>query len=210
MIYLKNIDDQWEKTSSPSLREKGPHRNGGFKDAFTNNVVLVYATKGNKEENSWYCNRARYDAETFGYLGNGSFEIVKDTDFDPVKFKDRNVVLYGNSDNNSAWDALLENCPIQVSNNIVKMDDTELKGGKWGAFFIYPRLDSERASVGVVTASGPEGMKAAFANDYLGRDAFPDFVVFDKSMMVNGISGVKCTGFFGNDWTLKNGDLVWK
>ncbi|MCB0732044.1 MAG: alpha/beta hydrolase, partial [Ignavibacteriae bacterium] len=210
VIYLKNIDGKWKNTSSPSFKEKGPHRNGGIKDAFTNNVVLVYATMGNEEENSWYYNRARYDAETFGYLGNGSFEIVKDTDFDLNKFKDRNVVLYGNSDNNSAWDALLENCPIQVSNNSVKMDNTKLEGQKWGAFFIYPRYDSEKASVGVVTASGQEGMKAAFANDYLGRDAFPDFVVFDQSMMVDGISGIKCTGFFGNDWTLTNGDLVWK
>jgi len=209
-VYLMKNDNRWKTISSPSLKEKGPHRNGSFKDAFNNYVVLVYATQGSQNENEWYYNRARYDAETFGYLGNGSFEIVKDTEFELNKFKDRNVVLYGNKNNNAAWKKLLDNCPIQVTTNNVKIGEKELAGGKWGAFFIYPRFDSNNASVGVVTASGEKGMKAAFANDYLGRDAFPDIVIFDETMMVDGIPGIKCTGFFGNDWTLKNGDIVWK
>ncbi len=208
-VFLKEQDGKWVVSQKPSPKEKGPHRNGGFKDAFNNHVVLVFATKGNDSENAWYYNRARFDAQTFGYLGNGSFEIVKDTDFKPSKFKDRNVVLYGNKDNNAAWNKLLKKCPVQVSDNEIRMGDKNLTGTQWGSFFIYPRPDSDAASVGVVTATGEEGMKAAFANDYLGRDAFPDLIIFDAAMMADGISGLECAGFFGNDWSVENGDFQW-
>ncbi len=76
-------------------------------------------------------------------------------------------------------------CPVQIS-------------------FIYPRQDSDKASVGVVTASGEKGMKGAYANDYLvNGTTFPDLMLFDDTMMKDGISGVKCSGYFGNDWSVK-------
>jgi pimeloyl-ACP methyl ester carboxylesterase len=209
-IYFEKNGDEWQKCEVPSLKDKGPHRNGGFKNAFTNNVVLVYATHGSKSENEWYFNRARFDAEKFYYLGNGSFEVIKDSDFTPEKYTDRNVVLYGNRDNNSGWKKLLKNCPVQVTKKQFTVGDKELKGDQWAGLFIYPRPDSDKASVGVVTATGEKGMKAAFGNDYLGRPAYPDFLLFDDTMMCEGISGIKCAGFFGNDWSVKNGDFVWK
>jgi pimeloyl-ACP methyl ester carboxylesterase len=209
-IFLKQNSGNWEISDAPPLKEKGPHRNGGFKDAFNNNVVLVYASKGTEKENEWYYNRAKYDAEKFGYLGNGSIEIIEDTDFSLSAFLNRNVVLYGNKDNNTAWNKLLNNCPVQVSKNILAVGDDQLTGENLGTYFIYPRFDSDNASVGVVSATGEKGMIAAFANDYLGRDAYPDIIVFDDTMMIKGISGIKCTGFFGNDWSISNGDLIWK
>lgn len=106
--------------------------------------------------------------------------------------------------------ALLKKCPVQVSNNEFKTGSEILKGTQWAGLFIYPRYDSDKASVGVVTATGEKGMKAAFANNYLGRPAYPDLLIFDDTMMKDGISGVKCAGFFGSDWSVENGDFVWK
>ena len=106
--FFKKEKDKWTKTSKPSLSEKGPHRNGGFKDAFRNNMVFVYATKGSAEENDWYYHKALFDAEKFYYRANGNVEMIKDTDFSLKKYADRNVILYGNKDNNSAWKALLK------------------------------------------------------------------------------------------------------
>ena len=77
-VFLKEKVGVWEVSNVPSLKEKGPHRNGGFKDAFRNNVVFVYATKGTNYENEWYYNKARFDAETFWYRANGAIEIIKD------------------------------------------------------------------------------------------------------------------------------------
>ena len=39
-LFFKETNDKWEKVAAPSLSQKGPHRNGGFKDAFRNNVVF--------------------------------------------------------------------------------------------------------------------------------------------------------------------------
>ncbi len=78
-------------------------------------------------------------------------------------------------------------------------------------YFIVPRNDSDRASVGVVTATGNKGMKAAYANHYLvNGTTFPDVVLFDSELLNQGINAVKQAGFFGNDWSIKNGDFEWK
>jgi len=209
--YLKKIDSIWQISSSPSKQEKGPHRYGGFKDAFNNNVLLVYASKGSENENTWYFNRARFDAETFWYRANGNIEIVKDVNFTLKKYPNRNVIIYGNEDNNAAWKLLLKDSQIQVKNNEVNFNGKKLSGNQWGMYFIVPRKDSDFASVGVITATGTKGMKAAYMNHYLvNGTTFPDVVLFDDSVLTDGASEVKCAGFFGNDWSIENGEFEWK
>ncbi|MEM9824515.1 MAG: alpha/beta hydrolase, partial [Bacteroidota bacterium] len=202
---------KWRETEPLETKEKGPHRNGGFKDAFRNQFVLVYATSGNDQENEWYYNRAKFDAEKFWYRANGNVELVADHAFQATQYRDQNVILYGNEDNNKVWDQLLVNCPISVRNGSFKIGNRTLSGDQWGAYFIYPRSDSDFASVGVVTASGIKGMKAAYANDYLvNGTTFPDVMIFDHKMMQKGLEGIAASGFFGNDWSVKNGDFVWR
>ena len=209
--YLKKTDDQWVLSQAPSAMEKGPHRNGGFKDAFRNKVVLVYASQGTDTENEWYYNRARFDAETFWYRANGNIEIVADTQFNLKKYNDRNVVIYGNKDNNAAWKLLLKNSPIQVTNNEVNFNGKKITGKQWGMYFIVPRSDSSIASIGVVTATGMTGAKAAYMNHYLvNGTTFPDVLLFDNQVLTNGSSFVKCAGFFGNDWSIEHGEFEWK
>ena len=209
-IFLKEINNEWSISSSPSLHEKGPHRNGGFKDAFRNNMIFVYATKGSKVENEWYYNKARFDAETFWYRGNGNIEIVKDVDFSLKKYPYQNVILYGNKDNNAAWKILLNKSPVQVGKNEVSFGEKKIFGDQWGLYFIVPRKDSEIASIGVVTATGTIGMKSAYANHYLvNGTTFPDFLLFDNTVLTHGVSAVKCAGFFGNDWSIENGEFEW-
>jgi dienelactone hydrolase len=210
-VFIEKINDEWAITSKPSLKEKGPHRNGGFKDAFKNNVVFVFGTNGTKAENEWYYNKARFDAETFWYRANGNIELIRDVDFNPEKYPNQNVIIYGNENNNTAWKKILSGSPIQVKNNEVHFGNNILKGSQWGLYFIVPRKDSDIASIGVVTATGTKGMKAVYANHYLVNEtSFPDVLLFDNQVLIQGISTVKCAGFFGNDWTVENGDFEWK
>lgn len=210
-LFFAEIEGTWKIVPEPSLKEKGPHRNGGFKDAFRNDVVFVYATKGSEMENEWYYNKARFDADTFWYKANGNIELIADTDFSPRDFPDRNVVIYGNKNNNAAWDKLLRNSPVQVSNNNLTFGGRSLDGSNWGLYFIVPRTDSNIASVGVVTATGSQGMKAAYANHYLvNGTTFPDFTLFNATVLTQGVDAVKCAGFFGNDWSIEKGDFEWK
>ena len=209
-VFLTAKSGDWTVSDTPSLQEKGPHRNGGFKDAFRHNVLFVYATKGSTIENEWYYNKAKFDAETFWYRANGTIEVVKDTDFNPKKYADRNVILYGNKSNNAAWNKLLKNSPIQVENNLVAIGAKKLIGSQWGMYFTVPRSDSNVASIGVITATGSNGMKATYANHYLvNGTTFPDVLLFDNTVISNGDKAIKCAGFFGNDWSIKTGDFKW-
>lgn len=209
--FFKKLNGTWQTSTKPTLQEKGPHRNGGFKDAFNNQMVFVYATQGSTIENEWYLNKARLDAETFYYRANGSVELVPDADFNPKKYADRNIVLYGNSDNNTAWKKLLKDFPVQVENNRVVLDGKELQGKQWGLYFIAPRKDSDTASIGIVSATGVGGMKAIYSNHYLlNGTSYPDLTLFSNTIMEYGTDAVKCAGFFGNDWSFENGDFQWR
>ena len=209
-VFLTAKNGEWTLANKPSLQEKGPHRNGGFKDAFRHNVVFVYATKGSTIENEWYYNKAKFDAETFWYRANGTIEVIKDTDFNAKKYADRNVIVYGNKSNNAAWNKLLKNSPIQVENNLVTIGTKKLTGNQWGLYFTVPRTDSDFASIGIVTATGTNGMKATYANHYLvNGTTFPDVLLFDNTVISNGDKAVKCAGFFGNDWSIEKGDFKW-
>ncbi len=211
ILSLTKNNDSWQVSQKPPLNQKGPHRNGGFKDAFRNNMVFVYASKGTVSENEWWYHRALFDAEKFYYRGNGNIELIKDSDFSPEKYPDQNVIIYGNRDNNMAWESLLYNCPLQVENGKISMQDKSFDGGEYGIYFIYPRPDSNIASAGVVSATGEKGMKATFVNLYLENGTtFPDLILVNSKVIKEGVAGIEVAGFFGNDWSIEKGDFVWR
>lgn len=208
-VIVRYDANTWREISVLPYNQKNPDRYGGFKLAFANNVVFVYATNGTAEENDWYQNKARFDAETFLYRGNGSIEIIPDNKFKVEAYANRNVVIYGNANNNLAWKTLLANCPVQVTRNGIKFGSQIIEGNDLGTYFIYPRPDSKTASVGVVAGTGTAGMKSLYPNDYFsGITGFPDLLIFTLDWIKEGLDGVKVSGFFGNDWSVENGDFV--
>jgi hypothetical protein len=195
----------WEVGASLDMRQKGPHRGSTLKEAFNHRMVFVYATKGNAEENKWAYSKARYDAEVWYYRGNGSVDVIADKDFDLTKYADRGIVLYGNASTNAAWQKLLMDCPIQIKRGLITMGSKSFSGNDIAAYFLWPRPDSDIASVAVVGGTGITGMKATEANQYYaGGSGFTDYVVFSAEMLKDGASGIKAAGFYGNDWTLKD------
>ncbi|MDR1879515.1 MAG: prolyl oligopeptidase family serine peptidase, partial [Tannerellaceae bacterium] len=157
----------WNSIDRIDPKQKYALRYGGFKQAYDNHVVFVYATRGNAKENEWYRNKARFDAETFYYRGNGSVDVIPDTDYTPAAYKDRNVVVYGNRNNNSAWPLLLKECPIQVGNGEITAGGHAYRGDDLATCFIYPHPESDTASVGVVAGTGDAGMRATSPNNYI-------------------------------------------
>jgi len=81
-------------------------------------------------------------AEGFYYRGNGSIDVIPDTEFD-ANSTDRNVILFGNADTNSAWPAVLKDSPIQVANGSAKVGDHDLKGDDLAVLFLRPRAGSD-------------------------------------------------------------------
>ncbi len=200
---------KWSLSTNGLEKGKNPLRSGTFKEPFKNRMVFVYATKGTPEENSWAFDKARYDAETWYYRGNGAVELVPDSEFDSEKFKDRGVILYGNATNNLAWNKLLANCPVRVSAGKIVVGSHEFVGSDLATYFTWPRADSKVASVAVVAGTGKVGMQATNANQYFaGGSGFPDLMIYSAEMLEKGFKGVKMAGFFGNDWSVEKGDFV--
>ncbi|HNQ38161.1 MAG TPA: alpha/beta hydrolase-fold protein [Prolixibacteraceae bacterium] len=196
-------DAGWEQGTPPGAEQKGLHRNGTFKEPFNHRMVFVYGTSGTREENAWAEAKARFDAETWYYRGNGSVDIVADRDFKPADYSDRGIILFGNAVTNSAWAPLLGSCPIQVTRGSLTMGGKTYSGDHLGAYLMYPRPGSDTLTVGAITGTGLPGMRAAYANQYFtGGSGFPDFMIFTTGMVRDGVSGILEAGFFDNHWKL--------
>jgi dienelactone hydrolase len=208
-LFLVKENGVWTKAEPPTTNAKGPHRYGTFKDAFNNNMVYVYGTTGTKEENEWSLGKARYDAETWYYRGNGAIDIISDKDFSPEKYKDRGIIIYGNKNSNAAWKQVLNDCPIQVERNKIVITGKTWEGDDLAAYFVWPLRNSTIASVAVISGTGVKGMKAANANQYFaGASGFPDFMIYRLGMLQSGTGDIKMAGFYDNNWQLSETEYV--
>jgi pimeloyl-ACP methyl ester carboxylesterase len=210
-VLLLKEGTQWVVTTQPDAWQKGPHRYGTFKEAFNHRMILVYGTRGAKEENAWSLGKAIFDAESWYYRGNGSVDIIADKDYSIEKYKDRGVILYGNKSTNSAWNILLSDCPIQVERNKITAGNKVWNGDQFGAYIVWPIRSSPVASVAVVGGSGLKGMQAASANQYYaGASGFPDFMIFGLDMLHKGAGELKMAGFYNHNWQLTEQDMMQK
>jgi len=203
LVWLAHRDGAWSVLAAPPpAGEKSPARDGLFKTAFTNRFTCVYGTGGDEAENAALLSRARYDADTFAYRGNGAVRVLADHAFDPTAAPDENVVLYGNASNNSAWDGLLSTSPLQVSAGRVSLGASEWTGDAFGGVLIRPRPGSDRASVGAVFGTGRTGLRLTERIPYfLSGVGVPDYVVMQPAVLEGDVAGVVAAGFFSRDWS---------
>ena len=210
-LWFIKRSGKWETETRPNATEKNPARTGPFKQAFRNRMLFVYGTQGTTEENAWAYSRARYDAESFWYRGNGAVDVVADTAFRPGRERDRSVILYGNADTNGAWNALLPVSPVVVSHKGVRIGERDTAGSDLACLFVRPRPGSDRALVAVVGGSGLSGMRLTDRLPYFTSGVeYPDCIVFRPDLLTKGAGGVVTAGFFGLDWGVPTGEFVWQ
>lgn len=203
-VYLKGYP-RWEIAGPPDAQHKNNIRTGTFKEAFNHRMVFVYGTRGNTEEDRWAFNKARYDAEVWYYRGNGAVDIIADKDFTLDKFRDRGVILYGNSETNSAWNFLLKDCPVNVTRDRITAGSDVFEGKDLATYFTWPRPDSDIAMTAVISGTGLAGMSAADANQYFAAGSgFPDYMIFSVEMLKRGSDAIRAAGFYDNKWKLKD------
>ncbi len=202
-VYLLKENGKWKITGVPFAKEKSPARYGTFKDPFNHHMVFIYATGGSAEENQWSRDKARFDAETWYYRANGAVDIVADKDYFYDKYEGRNVILYGNANNNTAWKKLLGDCPIQIEKNRITAGQQSFTGDDLAAYFTWPIKQSTINSVGVIGGTGLKGMQATLGNQYFaGGSGFADYMIFSLDMLAKGSAGIKMTGYFDNQWRI--------
>lgn len=208
-IFLTKSSGSWNLSGPLSDQHKNPLRYGTIKEAFNNNMVFVYGTRGNDEENKWAYEKARFDAERFWYQGNGNIPVISDKEFDLSAYKDRNIIIYGNSETNSAWNLLLKNSPVQVYNNKIVFGNKVYKGKDIACIMTYPVENSRSAVAGVISGTGITGMRLTnYAPYFNPANNLPDLTIFDTGILKSDEKGIRCTGFFGNDWSAEKGEFV--
>jgi pimeloyl-ACP methyl ester carboxylesterase len=209
--YLERTNNHWRVIPPPAASLKNPTRSGPVKSAFDHHVLFVYGTQGTSDETNWALAKARYDAETFWYRGNGSIDLISDTKFDPAdpRDHDRSVILYGNADTLRCWTALLSDSPVRVARHAVLIGRERIEADDLACVFVRPRPGSDIASVAVVGGTGLPGMRLTDRLPVFSSGvAFPDVFVADTTMLKSGLPGVRAAGFFGNDWTVESGEIV--
>ncbi len=195
-IDLIRRGDTWSVSSGPKQRlEKTPALSGPFKLAFQKRMIFVVGTHGTKEENEWAANKARFDAEQWYYRGNGAVDIV--TDNDAGRYRDRNLILYGNADTNSAF-RLIGDCPLKLRRGGIEIGGHKVAGNDKAAVFLYP---AGSRLIAVVGGTGMEGMRYADRMPYFTSGvAYPDWTILSPEVLTKGSKAVDACGFFGNDW----------
>ncbi|GAB3937060.1 carboxylesterase family protein [Mucilaginibacter myungsuensis] len=200
-IFIKKENNSWKLIAQPAFTEKGPHRNGTFKDGFNKRMLYVYGTGGTEQEKQWAENKARYDAESWYYRGNGAFDIISDKEYSKAKYPGRNVVLIGNATTNSAWKTLLFDCPINITKGSAKIGGKQWTGTDIGAYFVWPIAGTADNSVSVISGTGIDGMNATNANQYFtGGSGFADIMLFKLDMLKDGAGHLLHAGFYDNQW----------
>jgi len=217
MLWLERLhveqNSGWVLADAPSADAKNPVRNGLFKDAFRHRMVFVVGSQGSPEENDAALTKAKYDAETFWYRGNGSIDIMLDDAFIQTaqSHPDHNVILYGNADTNSAWPLLLRYAPVQVHRGAIDVGTRHLAGEDLACIMIRPRPGSSVASVGAVAGTSVKGMKLTSRLPvFVSGVAYPDFMIWSADALQSGMEGIRCAGFFGNDWSIEQGEVAWR
>jgi len=180
-------------------------------NVYRNGFRLVYGTSGTPEENAASYARARLDAETWYYRGNGGAAVISDRELlDTPGDGDKNLILYGNADTNAAWDTVLAGCPVKVSRGKIAVGERTVTGDDVGCLLVYPRAESTEALVGVVAGTGPAGLRVTERLPIFSSGVrYPDLTIFGADVLERGNAGVRVAGFFGNDWSLERGEFAW-
>lgn len=203
-IHLDRSGEKWALRPSPLPPDcKRPGRAGPIKEALRRNMVYIVGTTGTPEETQANWEKARYDAELFYYRGNGAIEIRTDAEWaaNPQLFQGRNLVLVGHEENNKAMASLLATSPIHVRRGTLQWPDKKIQGSNLAAVFVRPSPGDPEGSIVIQAGTGPEGIRLnQRLSLWVSGSAFPDFLIYDASMLKKGTEGILATGYFGTDW----------
>jgi hypothetical protein len=205
-VYLERKETGWSIVEEDRNSAHKTGRNGNFKEAFNHRFVLVYGTGGNPEENEWMLARARYDAETFWYRGNGSVDVVSDQEWKGVAEQNRSVIVYGNASINAAWKELLVDSPVAVERGSLRVPG-EASGSESAVLMIRPRPGSDVASVGAIGGTNIRSMRSTNRIPiFSSGTGYADLLIVSPDYLEKGIEAVPLTGYFGHDWSFESGE----
>ena len=194
--------------SWPIEGEKSPERSGPFKRAFDDGFVLVHGTAGDDAEDATLYARARADATTWWYRGNGHALLLPDSAWRALRnlpeFAGRSVILYGNRDTNAAFAELVpEGDPFDARRGSLRLGARSFEGDDLLGLVVRPMPGDARALVGLVADSGIRGARLGDTLAlFVSGVGYPDYALVSSRILAEGDGGVLAAGWFGHDWSL--------
>jgi len=215
---------------APIKEEKHPAFTGPLKQAIGRNFLFVHGTQGNPAENQALLERARYDAQQWFYRANGQTRLMTDVAYlrgqKRPGLRDRNVVLYGNETTNTAIRSLDLFRPVRCARGRLNLDDRTWSGSNLGAAFVSPfsfRTAPPARACAPIQANRHRNLAVVFADTgllgtRLGYTAmtwvsgvgYPDYTLFDTSVLGRGDGGVLAAGWLDRRWELQPGGFLRK
>jgi hypothetical protein len=96
---------------------------------------------------------------------------------------------------------------VEVTRGRLRVGSRELEGDALGVLSLAPREASHVALVGIVAATGANGLRLLDRRPYLLPEvSYPDLTVFDDRGEADVIVAA---GFYGLDWSVEHGEIVW-
>jgi len=188
---------------------KHPRVYGPFKQAFSNRFVMVYGTRGTAEARAAALARARLDAGTWWYRGNGHALLIPDSDYDDKTYSGRNVILYGNESCNAVWKRFAAGWPLRVLAGKITLGEKIFEGQGLACLASLPHPTDRKVLVGLVGGSGPAGIRLSRSALYfLSGTGLPDVTIWDDSVLEKGISAVRLAGYFDQQWGLEKAEMI--
>jgi poly(3-hydroxybutyrate) depolymerase len=185
--------------------QKNPTRTGPFKNAYRNRMAFVVGS------DSWSLAKARFDAETFWYRGNGSVDILRAGELTREGIRGRNVIAYGFDAFNAVRQTLeLDQTPIEVASGLVRIGvDHEATGDDLAVLAVMPGA-TDATLVAVVAGTGPAGERLCDQVPvFVSGIGYPDWTVLSSEMLIGGFDGVVGAGFFDAKWQYDSAQSAW-
>ncbi|MDA1007594.1 MAG: prolyl oligopeptidase family serine peptidase [Planctomycetota bacterium] len=197
------------------MAAKNPSRMGPFKAAFDRGCILVAGTHGDDDANAWSLAKARFDSDQFWYRGNGSLRVMTDTDYLASRksgsAQGHNVILYGTTESNAAWNELLPRSVILATKGRIEIEEsggdedksTTIANDRALLLAVMPGPDHPEQSIGVVAPTGAAARRLADRTPYFVAGVhYPDWCVIDANTLTTGSEGFLAAGYFANDWSV--------
>lgn len=189
---------------SRDLFESAATSSSSFKRAFDKQFLLVVGTQGDDARDAALLARARHDQAVWSYRGNGYAQVVRDVDvqhiLQPVPMVvTRNLILYGNRDDNAAWHVLGDDLPIDFSDGVARLGEQTWEGDYAGVFV----LPAEDRLVGVFASTSTAAARVGdtFA-PFISGVGYPDYSIVGLDVLTRGDEAVVAAGWFDHAWQL--------
>lgn len=202
---------------------KKPEKAGPIRQAFYDQFVLVFATRGGEEWQEQTYEQARSLAHSWYYRGNGKTKIIPDTAVNEEIQREYDLILFGSPQANAYYGEIQEDLPVRIYDDRVEVGkvhaeelslwdrmlfrdkaefgEKEVYEQDLAAKFIYPNPQNGDRFVQVNGGRTLESQELSTSFSMLSSaDALPDYLLFDDLVEEKSFAGLLNAGYFDNRW----------